>query len=154
RDEARPPQVDEDKQVRSQGWDLVGPFQGGWQVLLNRGAAGYDGMCRPLKYQDFVFVRGAFAGTLSPQPMDSRTDGALNHVSLLSETQGTASFARYDTSDALCCPSKTTHVVFDIAKDSPVVRPVSASTSQNAGTAAAKPQASKPLEGTYWKVVE
>jgi heat shock protein HslJ len=154
RDQARPPQVDEDKQLRSQGWDLVGPFQGGWQVLLNRGAAGYDGMCRPLKYQDFVFVRGAFAGTLSPQPMDSRTDGALNQVSLLSEKQVTAAFARYDKSDALCCPSKTTHVVFDIAKDAPVVRPVSASTSQNAGTKAPNPQASKPLEGTYWKVVE
>jgi hypothetical protein len=45
-----------------------------------RGTAGYDGMCRPRQYQDFVFVGSVFAGTLSPQPMDSRTDGALGRV--------------------------------------------------------------------------
>ena len=63
---ARPPQVDEDKRVREQGWDLVGPYQGGWEIVVIRGTAGYDGMCRPRQYQDFVFVRGAFVGTLSP----------------------------------------------------------------------------------------
>src|SRR5262245_4016706 len=57
---ARPPQMDEDARVRNQGWDLVDAFQGGWQVLLVRGTAGYDGMCRPLQYRDFVFARGVF----------------------------------------------------------------------------------------------
>src|SRR5512138_467786 len=27
---ARAPQLDEDRQIRDRGWDLVGPFQGGW----------------------------------------------------------------------------------------------------------------------------
>jgi hypothetical protein len=130
RDAARAPQLDEDTRVREQGWDLVGAYQGGWQVLVVRGAAGYDGMCRPRQYQDFVFVRGVFAGTLSPQPMASRTDGALGHVALQSANRLTAEYARYGPTDPLCCPSRTTSVVFDIANDGPVVRPVSASTSK------------------------
>jgi hypothetical protein len=72
-------------------------------------------------------VRGVFAGTLSPQSMDSRTDGALGHVSLQSASRLTSEYARYAPTDALCCPSRTTCVVFDIANDGPVVRPVSAS---------------------------
>ena len=55
---ARPPELEEDKRVRAQGWDLVGAYQGGWQIRVIRCTAGYDGMCRPRMYQDFVFVRG------------------------------------------------------------------------------------------------
>jgi hypothetical protein len=127
---ARPPQLDEDKRLRDQGWDLVGAYQGGWQILVIRGTAGYDGMCRPRQYQDFVFVRGVLAGTLSPQAMDSRTDGALNRVSLQSDSRLTAEYGRYAVTDPLCCPSRTTSVVFDIANDAPILRPVSASTSK------------------------
>jgi hypothetical protein len=130
RELARPPQLEEDKRVREQGWDLVGGYQGGWQMLVIRGTAGYDGMCRPRQYQDFVFVRGAFAGTLSPQGMDSRADGALSRVSLESESRVIAEYERYAASDAACCPSRTTRVVFDIAKDGPVVRPASVSTTK------------------------
>jgi hypothetical protein len=103
RDAARPPQLAEDKQVRERGWDLVGAYQGGWQIVLIRGTAGYDGMCRPRQYHDFVFVRGTFAGTLSPRPMDSRTDGALSRVSLQSAARLTAEYARYAATDALRC---------------------------------------------------
>jgi hypothetical protein len=130
RELARPPQLDEDKRLQEQGWDLVGGYQGGWHVLVIRGTAGYDGMCRPLQFQDFVFVRGVFAGTLSPQPMDSRTDGALARVSLQSESRLMAEYQRYAASDALCCPSRTTTVVFDITKDGPVLQPVSVSRSK------------------------
>src|SRR5262245_33385380 len=130
RDTARPPQLDEDTRVREQGWDLVGAFQGGWVVLVIGGTAGYDGMCRPRQYQDFVFVRGVFAGTLSPQAMDSRTDGALGRVSLQSATRLTAEFARYTAADALCCPSRTTSVTFEVASEGPILRPISASTSK------------------------
>ena len=133
RNQARPAQTAEDKQVSARGWDLVGAFQGGWQVVVVRGAAGYDGMCRPVQYQDFVFVGGVFAGTLAPKPMDSRTDGAINRVSLTSATQLTAEYARYGKSDALCCPSRTTSVTFEIAKDPPVVRAASAATAQAGG---------------------
>ena len=129
RDLARPPELEEDTRLRNQGWDLVGAYQGGWRILVIRGTAGYDGMCRPRHYQDFVFVRGVFAGTLSPQAMDSRTDGALGRVFLQSANRLTAEYARYAASDPLCCPTRTTRVIFDIANDVPVVRPVSASTS-------------------------
>ncbi len=135
---ARPAQLPEDTRLRERGWDLVGAFQGGWQLLVIRGTAGYDGMCRPRQYQDFVFARGAFAGTLSPQPMDSRIDGALDRVVLQGPAQLTAEYARYDAKDPLCCPSRTTRVVFTITKDG-VVQPA--------------PSPSTGLAGTSWQLV-
>ena len=131
KDLARPPQLEEDKRLRDRGWDLVGAFHGGWQILVIRGTASYDGMCRPRQYQDFVFVRGVFAGTLSPEPMDSRTDGALRQVFLRGNDQLAAEYVRYTSKDAACCPSSTTIVAFEIASDGRVLRPVSASTSSN-----------------------
>jgi hypothetical protein len=128
---ARPAELEEDKRLRRQGWDLVGAYQGGWRILLIRGTASYDGMCRPLQYQDFVFVRGVFAGTLSPRAMDSRTDGALVRAFLQSNRRLTAEYARYAAADPLCCPSKTTSVVFEIGSAGPTTRPLSASTSSN-----------------------
>jgi heat shock protein HslJ len=148
--------VAEDARVRDQGWHLIDAYQGGWHVLVIPATASYDGMCRPLQYQHFVFVGGAFAGTLSPQPMNSRTDGALSRVWLQNEKQLIAEYLRYDPSDALCCPSRTTRVVFDIPKDRPVVRPVSASTTQN-GVAGHEPALPPPLAsglaGTSWQLV-
>jgi hypothetical protein len=135
---ARPPQLEEDERLRDQGWDLVGAYQGGWQILVIRGAASYDGMCRPRQYQDFVFVRRVFAGTLSPGVMDSRTDGALARVSLENERRILAEYQRYAAADPLCCPSRTTRIVFEIAQDAPVVRPVSASTSDGRQTAGSR----------------
>jgi acyl-homoserine-lactone acylase len=129
RENARPPELDADRRVRDRGWDLVGAYLGGWEILVIRGAAGYDGMCRPRQYQDFVFVRGVFAGTLSPRAMESRTDGAIGRVSLQSRNRLTAEFARYAAVDPLCCPSRATSVEFEIAGDPMVLRPVSASTS-------------------------
>jgi hypothetical protein len=127
---ARPPATEEDNQVRAQGWDLVGAYQGGWDVLVIRATAGYDGMCRPRPYQDFVFVGGVFAGTLSPQAMESRADGAISRVSLSGRTRLIAEYQRYALADPLCCPSRMTTVVFEIATDGPVVRPLSATTSK------------------------
>lgn len=135
RDAARPAQLDEDKRIRDLGWNLVGAYQGGWQTLVIRGTVGYDGMCRPRQFQDFVFVRGLFAGTLSPQLMDNRTDGTLIRVSLRSSSELIAEYARYAAADPLCCPSRTTSVVFEIASDPPIVRPLSATTSQASASA-------------------
>ena len=73
---ARPPETDADRQVAGAGWTVSGDYRAGWGVQVVRGLALYDGMCRPLQYQEFVFVDGRFAGTISPSPMDSRTDGA------------------------------------------------------------------------------
>jgi heat shock protein HslJ len=65
----------------------------------------------------------------------------------------TAEYGRYGATDPACCPSRPTHVVFDIANDAPVVRPVSSSTAQ---TRSSSPSAAagRPLEGTYWRVIE
>src|SRR5262245_18183712 len=59
---ARPAQTDQDERLRDEGLDLVDAYQGGWHMVVVRGTASYDGMCRPLQYQIFVFVRGTFAG--------------------------------------------------------------------------------------------
>lgn len=127
----RPAELEEDRHVQEQGWDLVGAYQGGWRMLIIRGTAAYDGMCRPRQYQVFVFVRGVFAGTLSPEAMDSRTDGALNQVFLQSDGQLIAEYLRYAAKDPLCCPSRTTRVEFRFGDDGPALRPISASTSPN-----------------------
>ncbi|HXV81432.1 MAG TPA: LppP/LprE family lipoprotein [Candidatus Binatia bacterium] len=128
---ARPAEWEEDRRVRDQGWDLDGAYQGGWHILVIRGTASYDGMCRPWQYQAFVFVRGVFAGTLSPEPMNSRTDGALTQVLLAGENRLTAEYVRYSAKDPACCPSRRTHVIFEVARDGPGLRPVSATTSSN-----------------------
>jgi hypothetical protein len=129
RTHTRVPESEADKRLTDLGWDLIGGYQGGWGILVIQGAAGYDGMCRPRAYQDFVFLRGVFAGTLSPSTMDARGDGALNRVTLQDARRLVAEYARYTAADALCCPSRTTNVVFEIGSDPAVVRPVSLSTS-------------------------
>jgi len=121
RAQARPAQVDEDRRVQARGWDLVGAYQGGWQILVVQATAGYDGMCRPRRYQAFVFVRGVFAGTLSPQPMESRTDGALSRVTL-ADRRITGEYLRYTPTDPLCCASRTATVTFAVTA-APVVVP-------------------------------
>ena len=131
RDLARPAELEEDRLLREQGWDLVGPYQGGWQIRVILATAGYDGMCRPRQYQGFVFVHRMLAGTLSPNLMDSRTDGALDRVTFQGGTRLLAEYRRYARQDPLCCPSRTTSVVFDFATGTAVLRPVSASTSSN-----------------------
>lgn len=124
---ARPAESEQDKSLRDKGWDLVAAYQGGWEIRVIGATASYDGMCRPRQYQDFVFVRGVFAGTLAPQPMDSRADGALNQVTIQSRSRISAEYLRYAPNDALCCPSGRTQVEFEVTKDPTVVYPVSAS---------------------------
>jgi hypothetical protein len=128
RELTRQPASEVDQQVRAHGWDLVGPTPEGEQIRVIVGTSDYDGMCRPRQYQEFVFARGIFAGTLSPHPMDSRTDGALNRVAISTDGRVQAEYSRYGATDPLCCPSRITTVVFEIGKDPPVLKPVSAST--------------------------
>lgn len=127
RELARPPELRQDSQVVRMGWDLVGGFQGGWDVIVIRGTANYGGMCRPWQFQGFVFVDGAFAGTLSPGTMNSRTDGVLGQVWIQNAGRITAQYMRYTEDDPLCCPSGFTTVEFDIATTNhgPVVNPSS-----------------------------
>jgi len=68
--------------------------------------------------------------------MDSREDGAIGRVSIESDRRLKAEYARYGATDPLCCPSRTTTVIFSIEKDPPVIRALSATTVSNSSTAA------------------
>ncbi len=121
--------TDEDRAVMNAGWVLV-DRKTGWGVTIVSAMADDDGMCRPMDYQDFVFVKGQFAGTMAPKPMDSRTEGAETKSYLSSESALEAEFERYSDSDPLCCPSRITRVTYTIQQRSgvPVLVPVSIQT--------------------------
>ena len=101
----RPPETPEDNAVAGAGWILGLAYQAGWGIKVVWAQSGYDGMCRPMGYQAFVFAEGQFAGTVSPTPMDSRTDGAMSEVHFYNPELISARFLRYAPTDALCCPS-------------------------------------------------
>jgi hypothetical protein len=124
----RSPQTEEDRKVAAAGWWLFGSFHGGYGVMVVMGASNFDGMCRPLGFQTFVFFLEEFIGTISPVLMDSRTDGVQREVLIsppLNDGPGpegmpslTASFSRYAASDPLCCPSSTSTVGYTLVHTS------------------------------------
>ena len=126
----RLPSSDVDRVLTDAGWHLFGPVQGWGDAVVLMANAAWDGMCRPWRYQFFVFVGGRFAGTLSPVLMDARTDGAGQRVALASESELTADFLRYGESDPLCCPTRITEARFQIVRggEGPVVVPLGAAT--------------------------
>lgn len=101
---ARWPETPQDQSLVNAGWELSTAYQAGWGIIVVLGSSSEDGMCRPLGYNYFVFVDGAFAGTLSPVLMDSRTSGS-GFFSGLSAGHVSARFVRYAPTDASCCPS-------------------------------------------------
>lgn len=107
------------------GWSLVGPLQVFGTTALATAAASADGMCRPLGYQAFLFVDGKFAGTLSPSPMNSRSDGMMSAVRLTGPASLVAEFLRYAPGDPLCCASRTVTLAFAVEPDAagPVLVP-------------------------------
>ncbi len=110
----RQPDSISDRAVTRAGWVLFGAAQTYGQVTVVNGMAGADGMCRPSLYNTFVFVGGRFAGTLAPTTMESRSDGSLSMARLNSPDSITAEFSRYASSDALCCPSQTSMVMYTV----------------------------------------
>ena len=133
RESERPAETAEDRSVVAKGWRLFHSYQAGWDIKVIWALSGYDGMCRPWGYQAFVFASGVFAGTMSPKPMDARTDASLFSVQLLSRVVGpdplVATFERYAESDPLGGPSRRTVVRYRIDRSQPVplLGPVSAS---------------------------
>ena len=119
----------------ARGWSLVGPYQRYGALSAFLAAENADGMCRPNAFQAFVFVDGAFAGTLAPRPMDARTDASLEGAGISLENERTldGTFARYSADDPLCCPHASTTVSYAIVKrdGARVVVPLSATTSSN-----------------------
>lgn len=115
----------EDQALVNAGWNLFNSYRGGWGAVVIDATTGYDGMCRPLGYQTFVFVGGVFAGTISPEPMDSRTTGAGTLTSFVNDSLS-ANFVRYAPTDPLCCPSLgSVDVQYKIQQtpDGPVLTP-------------------------------
>ena len=103
---------------------LYGPVRSHGETRIMMALAGFDGMCRPLGFQAFVYWEGKYAGTLSPVPMNSRTDGSLTDIRLTSAANISADFARYSESDALCCPSRISSVLYNLKLDDmPTVTP-------------------------------
>ncbi len=115
-----------DQAVVAAGWRLHGPLQRFGATELVEGHAGVDGMCRPLAFQGFVFVEGRFAGTISPAPMDSRTEGSARELRLVGAGAVAASFARYAPSDPLCCPSRTSAATYTVERVASGLRLVAA----------------------------
>jgi hypothetical protein len=115
------------------GWHLYTSYQAGWNMKIIAAAVGHDGMGRPLGYQFFVFKDGTYIGTLAPEPMNSRSDGALSVAYLIGPQSINATFLRYTESDPLCCPLSSTFVSYSITTtpSGSVVNPVSATTSAN-----------------------
>jgi LppP/LprE lipoprotein len=93
-------------------------------VEIVGGMSGADGMCRPTSYNLFVFVAGRFAGVLSPAPMSSRLDSSSGAVRMPLPNI-TADFARYTSTDPLCCPSSHVRVTYRVDRTAagPVVVP-------------------------------
>ena len=114
REHARPAAGNEDRAVIAAGWVLVGPLQVFGDTSVVTATSAFDGMCRWWSYQVFVFVDGRFAGTLSLEPMNSRTDGAAVQVHLYHASSIMAEFTRYTGKDPLCCPSGRSFVSYQV----------------------------------------
>ncbi|MFM9905627.1 MAG: LppP/LprE family lipoprotein [Pyrinomonadaceae bacterium] len=115
-DGVRSPTLAVDKLLTAKGWLLVDAAQVWGDVTVVMAASGFDGMCRPEGYNVFVFVGTKFAGTLSPKPMGARSDGGLVMANLNSAASVYAEYSRFSDSDALCCPSRTSSMSFEIKK--------------------------------------
>ena len=115
----RRPETYEDKLVAAGGWALWGSYQAGWGMVSVKALSGFDGMCRPLGFQEFVFADGVFVGTISPVLMDSRTDGAGAVLAFTGPDSLAAVFRRYAPEDPLCCPSGMAALTYTIDRSGP-----------------------------------
>ena len=131
----RPPSTQEDRTVVRRGWSLVGAYHRYGPTAIVLATSSADGMCRPNGFQAFVFVNGAFAGTLSPRLMDSRSDGSISNISVTLDSAHDieVDFARYSAMDALCCPHATSSVLYHVTTAPPRVSPVTVTTRANPG---------------------
>jgi len=108
----------EERAVADAGWIVIASSQGGNRMTVVVGAGSEDGMCRPDPYQNFVFVRGKFAGTLSPGLMRARADGGVNKVEFAGPRRIMAYFSRCTGTNPLCCPSRVSDATYEIRERS------------------------------------
>ena len=100
--------------VAGRGWTVFKSQSDFHGIVIVSAQQDYDGMCRPIGYQDFVFVNGVFAGTLSPKSMNAREDGASINESFPGDGKISVDFVRYAQKDPLCCPSRISEAAFEI----------------------------------------
>jgi len=121
----RSPESFADRQLAAAGWILFGPLEiyGGTAVI--HGMADADGMCRPNQFHVFVFVEDHYAGTLTPFPMDARSDGGEARTWLTSASTISVEFSRYRKSDPMCCASGKSPMTYTVTRTSsgPLVIP-------------------------------
>lgn len=110
----RTPETINDRALTRAGWFLYGPTYLYGQLSIVTAMASVDGMCRPNQYNAFVFVGTRFAGTLAPTVSEARSDGSMTRINLMNPQELTAEFARYTSGDAMCCPSQTSYVTYQI----------------------------------------
>jgi hypothetical protein len=101
----RDPETPEEQQVAAAGWSILGGATAGWDVRVVRGTINLDEQCRPVLYQDFVFVGGGFAGTVSPGSLTPGADGDLWARVLATPNHLAAAFAQYYPETPQCCPA-------------------------------------------------
>jgi hypothetical protein len=127
------PPTPETRQVTAAGWLGASVEKRAGTTVIVFARNGLDGMCRPMDYQYFVFVAGKFAGTLSPRPMESRIDGSGWLEEKPQARRFKVEFARYREKDALCCPSRSSTVTYELrdTPKGPLVVPASVATKAN-----------------------
>jgi hypothetical protein len=118
-----------ERAVAGAGWTVFVAESRQGNVGLVSGLASYDGMCRPMQYQLFVFVNDTFAGTLSPRAMNSRADGAIETPAVSPDgAQIVANYLRYAANDAACCASRVSTLTFAVGGTPALVVPQGATT--------------------------
>jgi LppP/LprE lipoprotein len=112
---APPPRSYEEALVAQAGWRLETTTRISDHVDVLDANEGYGGgMCRPSYVQQFVFYDGNFVGTAMPKPGCARCDGNGGITNVTPDGTLIGSYTRYSSSDALCCPSGTSSLVFRI----------------------------------------
>jgi hypothetical protein len=83
-------------------------------VEVIAGLSDANAACAAAGFNLFVFVKGQFAGTLSPVPMTTGHDGVAGAVRIVNADSLTAEFARFVPGDLECCPSTRVRVTYRI----------------------------------------
>ena len=110
----RPATTPLDKTLTAAGWYLVGAVQIFGDLSALEVAGGFDGNCRPMDYNLFVFSGETYIGSGSPVLMQSREDGSLSDFQLWNDHLS-VTYVRYAKSDPFCCPSRTSTLFLGIA---------------------------------------
>jgi heat shock protein HslJ len=154
REQVRQPAGEGEKAAARNGWFVCSPVETNGTTTVFRAMSGVDGMCRPLGYQAFIYSAGKYAGTLSPTPMNSRTDGALTEIRLVNPTTLASEFARYSASDPLCCPSGISTVQYRLRNDEIPWLVATGVTTAPTSNAKAEPANLASLFGRRWVLTE